>query len=303
MGNKAVGILENVPKRLAFGGEQKLDGTPFRIYSSAPTAIDVNVRISSYSRIFNSPNLNDVVQLIGCNLKFKVKYAEKIWLEIFYDKNLTPVFGIINHGNKWTTKTVNPSNKNQLNFLYPNEMDFITKYDLVNKIADLDNTVNNIQDMKASAIAEITYQNNVGIIPSDQFNAYNASLEKQYSEVITKVKDYKNSINNFFSDAPSQVWKKLFRTYTLIGYTTKDFNNNLDGIEISPPIEIPSSTPSVPTATPKVNYKIVQCLDNDLLLADMSYQNRYPARLPMPYHRSVYYYPIDGKEEEAVNTK
>lgn len=303
MSYKSPGIIDNPTKRPVYEGAPALDSKPFRIYSFAPLDETVDIRISRYSNVILSPGVKDRLYVIGLDLKINIEYGDKVWLEVFYDKNLEAVFGIISSGPKWLAKTVNTASISTLTDVYPNELEFISKYDLTNKIAEINLVKNSITAMQNSAIEEVTYQKNVGIISQEQFTDFVTAINNGYGDAQERVDEYKSAMNAFFTGSPTATWKKLFRTYTMIGYTTRDMAANLGGIAVFPPPQVPSTTPVVPTASEQVPYQIVQCVNTDLYLADISFENRYPAKLPMPYHRPVYPFIVEGKNEDTLNTQ
>ncbi len=304
MATLKAGLLPINPSRRDVGGGRAPDPTPFRVYVMAVDDGDQSsdVRVSRYSAILGSPDVNDIVPLIGIDLKLNIKYGDKIWVEVFYDKNLVPVFGIINKGHKWSSTVVNPAQTNETVLTYPNEHEFITKADMVGKLADLDGIIALVNTYQAASIAELTYRKNVGIITADTFNDLQSTATTQYQRVKDLITDYKKNMNKFFDAAPQVNWRKLFRTYTLIAYTTHDTNLDLDGTGIDPRPPLNTTTPTIPQASQQVFYRLVQCLTSDLYLADMCFQNRYPAKIPVPYHRPVYYFNDNGKVEDTVNT-
>ena len=303
----AVKVLNTVniqPTNRDVSGGPAPDGTPFRVILLGVNDANKSckVKISPHSRVYASPDVKDTVLTVGLNLEHILLYGQKLWLETFYDKHLTPVFSIVTAGTKWQAKTVNPERNSETTDVYPDELEFITKFDLSNKVADLDDVILRLQAMKTSAIEELTYQKNTGLITEEVFADTVPRAELAYGAVQDSVNEYKANLNTFFDSAPTGLWRKLFRTFTLIAYTTRDMSNTLEGTIVSPRVAPPASAPTVPQASPQVDYRIIQCLHSDLLLAEYCYQSRYPARLPLPYHRPVYTYYDKGKEEDVTNT-
>lgn len=286
-----------------YNGGESSDPTPFRAYLLKSDAQSTQVSISRYSSVLNSPDVRDRVTVIGVDAPITIAYGGKIWLETFYDRNLEPVFCIINSGPKWTAVTLDTANQTVESLVYPDELEFITKYDINNKIGELDATVERIGVLQQTVTDEVNLQKDMGFIDQERATEIIAGINEAYPRMATLVTEYKAQMNNFFSGAPTSIWKKLFRTYTPICYTTKDTNYKLDGVSASPGVVAPVVTPTVPTVTQDPIFKIVQQLNSDLLLVDICHQNRFPARLPIPYHRPVYNYVYEGRNEDEFNTR
>ncbi len=209
--------------------------TPFRIY-----IVKVNddksctIRISRYSSVLNSPNIKDTITLVGVDIEMDISYSDKVWLEVFYDRNLVPIFGIINSGPKWAAQTANPANTTELQDVYPEELEFITHNDLTAKVADLDLVNASIISFQNQALTQLSFQKDVGILTQTQYADLVTATNDAYNTLKTTLVTYKKDMNQFFQNAPTGTWKKLFRTFTLIGYTTYDLNPNLDGSIVTP---------------------------------------------------------------------
>lgn len=283
-------------------GETIPSPTPFRIYINKSSP-EVEIKVSRYSAVLNSPDILDKVVILGLDIPFKIEYGTKIWLEIFYDRNLTPVFGYINTGKKWPAKVTSVSGKSEQVEVYPDELEFIIKTDLTTKITEVEDAVKKVQEIRKKAEDEITLSKNLGFLTSEKAQTYIAAATKQFDEVTKKITEYKKEMTNFFASAPTANTRKLLRTYTLIGITTKNLDNKLDGLIVQPEVKGPATNKATQQATEDSKFKIVQCLSNDLLLADICFQNRFPARLPIPYHRAIYYYVHKDKDEEIATTK
>ncbi len=304
MANKPTNVINIAPTNRDISGGPAPEGSPFRVILLAVDNSDKSctVKVSPHSRVYASPNVKDDVQIIGLNLEHELVYGQKLWLETFYDKNLSPVFSIVVVDTKWRAQTVNPANTATTVDVYPNELEFITKFDLANKVSDLDGVIARVSAMQAAAIRELTYQKNSGLMSQEVYAETVEHANAAYESVRDLIDEYKTNLNLFFAGAPDTLWRKLFRTYTLIAYTTRDLARDLEGTLISPRNSAPVTIPSVPQASAQIDYRIVQCLHSDLLLAEYCYQSRYPARLPLPYHRPVYDYFENGNEEDVTNS-
>ncbi len=285
-----------------YKGSDSQDSTPFRAYLLEVGTPSV-VSISRYSAVLNSTDVRDRVTVIGVDAPININYGDKVWLETFYDRNLQPVFCIVNSGTHWPAVTLDTEDQTIQSVVYPDELEFITKFDLNNKIIELEATVNRVGELRQAVTDNTNLQKDMGFIDQAKATEILTGIESGYTAIAALVTNYKAQMNNFFAGAPTSIWKKLFRTYTLICYTTKDTNYKLDGQCISPGVPVPATQPAVPTATKDPMFKLVQCLNSDLLLIDICHQNRFPARLPIPYHRPVYNYFYDNQNEDVRNTE
>ena len=285
-----------------YEGAEAEDSTPFRAYLIEAGATP-KISISRYSSVLNSTDIKDRVAVIGVDAPIEIRYGDKVWIETFFDRNLEPVFCMIGNGPKWDAVTLDTSSQTVETLVYPDELEFITKYDIENKIEELQSAIDRIETLRLTVIDDVNSQKNMGFILEARANEIITAINEGYQGVTQLVQTYRGNMNGFFDGSPVSNWKKLFRTYTLICYTTKDTNYKLDGRCVSPGIVVPTTTPFIPTATPDPIFKIVQCLNSDLLLVDICHQNRFPARLPMPYHRPVYNFVYQGKNEDDENTK
>ncbi len=229
-----------------------------------------------------------------------MNYGDKIWLEIYYDRNLVPLLGIIDSGPKWTATIAGSIGDIPV---YPSELEFISKKDLTAKISEVENLSNRVNTIRTLAENEIISQFNSGFISEEEKTAQLEALAQSFDKIIDSITKYKQDMNQFFVAMPNAGFRRLFRTFTLIGYTTKNLDPGLDGIIASPPNEGTPELNGVNVASEDSSFKIVQAVTTDLLLADICYQNRYAARLPVPYHRPIYYFVHNNKDEELETTK
>ena len=84
-----------------------------------------------------------------------------------------------------------------------------------------------------------------------------------------------------------------------MAYTTLDGSNFLQGENVS---LLNYPVQSSPQKTESINFKLVQSVSTDLLVADMFYLNRYPVKLPIPWVGGVYPYYNPDTAEETTNT-
>lgn len=275
--------------------------TPFKIFAYSSDS-PFSIKISNLSNLLNSPSLDDKVVIAGLNCPITIQYGNKIWLEVFYDKNLSPVAAIIKTGNKWPAKTRNVSNNQELLEVYPNEFEFISKYDLADKAAEIQATISSVTAFKTNVIEELDLSKYFGIITQDEYSSYLEEINTNYDNARNNLTDLQNNLNNFFSASPIATWKKLFRTYLLLGYTTKNMSEGADGINFIVQDTRTQSDPSIPQASKPSSFRLVSCWNSDILLADFCYQNKYPAKTPIAMHRAVNFYSINGQNEEDKNT-
>ena len=283
-----------------FEGADSEPATPFRAFL-LQNGDNPQVAISSNSMVLQSPNILDRLPLIGTDLPIDIVYGDKIWLEIFYNSALTPIFGIITSGRKWAAVVADTANTETFNQVYPEELEFISKYDLENKINELEATIARIDTLKQATTDQIDSQRAQGYILEAAANDAKTAAVSSYDATKQLVVEYQGQMNQFFTASPSNISKKLFRTYSLICYTTKKTSYKYDGIIISPTVSVPTTPPTVPTVTASPVFKLVQVLSSNLLLVDICFQNRFPAVLPIPYHSPVSLCYYQGEDEEAAN--
>lgn len=304
MALQKTGLLSTQVSNHILTAGKVVPSTPFKAYITGVNDAEktATVRIARYSAILKSLDINDRLPIMGLDIDLTIRYGDKIWVEVFYDKNLTPVFGVLKTGNKWDAQVVNPeTTSGQTIKVYPKEHEFITKKDITRKLSDVDSTLSVINSYRDESLAIFAYRNNTGQISDAQYDDYVDAVNANYQLIKTSITEYKKNLNQFFSAAPTATWKKLFRTFTLICYTTHDNNLDLDASTISPTPQ-PETPSDVPQASQQNVFRLVQCLYSDLYLADMCYDNRYPARIPIAYHRPIYYFVEDGKVEDESNT-
>ncbi len=265
----------------------------------------VRVTVNKYSFLLNSPDPTDLVTVIGLDVPVILLPTDKIWLETFYDRNLNPVFAIINSAPKWLAETADGDNIEETTPVYPNQFEFISKIDLPNKISELDEVRNRVEGLRTSEVDNVNNLRLQGYIDDGEKEDLLQQISDKYTDLDASVVAYQSAMSNFFTGAPINLWRKLFRTYTLISYPTKNLNNGLPGLVVAPTPEVPATNPaqgSIVTAEEDSTFKIVQCVRDSLLLVDYSYQNRFPARLPIPFPTPISPFIIDGENEEEVNT-
>lgn len=278
------------------------DGTPFKIVGL--TIQPEKIRINSNSMAFLEPNLSSKVPIIGLDCPIEVEYGNKIWIEFFYDRTLTPLLGVVKVGNKWAYKTANTANKTELVNVYPSEFEFISKYDVENnsKLNEIQETIDYIEELRTLQEEEINFRFNYLFINEDEKNEYLVSMSEDFDIAVELLEDLKNNLSSYFGGSPTAIWKKLFRSFLLVGYSTKNLDKDRPGVDFFIPEDTIQENPEVPVAAESKNYRIIQCWNNDILFVDGIYQNRFPVKYPTIFHRGVSYFLIDGDEEEQTLT-
>ena len=259
-----------------------------------------SISINRFSNVVKSQSVLDNLDILGRNLKLNFPYGSKCWLEILFDRNREPVIGFIRVGNKWVS-TVRDS-KGASTEIYPKCEEFISKLDLTDKVAEIDALISYIDELKTSSQAELLFQKNNGVITESQYQVANSSAETEFSKRKKSITEYKEEMPKFFSSAPSASWKKLFKIYLLIAYSTKDTSSAMPGSSAYFSKEGSAKTPDVPQAAAENSYRIVQCAHSDFLLQDSWYNDSYPSKVLVPCPRPVHTF-YDGQEtEEDKNT-
>ena len=294
--------LQNPPSNLKISGGELVSNHPFKIsvISLDNVTKECSILVNLHSHVLASQDVLDKVEVLGKNLKLSFPYGSKVWFEILFDRDRNPVVGFVRVGNKWAAKTKNSSGV--LQDVYPNCEEFISKDDLVAKLADLDVLISYVDELKTKSAEELLFQKNNGIITQSQYQVLTANSEPAFARYKTILQNYKTELPKFFEAAPSASWKKLFRLYYLIGYSTKDMSGAVPGSIAYFSNEGSSTTPDVPQAVKPSSYKVIQCANSDLLLQDSWYNNSYPSKILVPFGRAVHTF-YDGQEtEEDKNT-
>jgi hypothetical protein len=141
--------------------------------------------------------------------------------------------------------------------------------------------------MQAKSLAVALYEKNNGIISASEYTIQVTATNSAFDSIKEIVTSYKNNFNTFFNSAPRENWRKLFKSYVLIGYSTKADDFKLDSINVPLRSVAPNTLASVVTAVTSPDFRIVQCLNSDIVLVDGCYQNKYPYRIPMPSFRGI----------------
>jgi hypothetical protein len=286
-------------------GGSPSDAYPFAVVVDTinKAAQDATVRISKYSKVLESPDIRDTVDVLGLERRFEIEYRDKIWLEIYYDRNLTPVFGLIQWGNKWPATALSPDDEETEVEVYPSQLEFITRLDLEDKIEELEAVADELRDIRIESLDFYQNQFDLGYITSEEKTSLQEQAIEFYDDMFDRIEAYNNDFSSFFSGSVNSLSKKLFRTYTLLAYTTKDFDGLLDGEKVSMPIIVTNPNPALPEAQDDKSFKLVSCVKQNLLIIDICHNNAYPAKLPIPYNAPVYdFINADGFDEEEENT-
>lgn len=273
---------------------------PFRITSISTLPEKIKVSVESYA--FYEPNLASYVPIVGLDCPITVAYGNKVWVEFFYDRNLNPIIGVVKVGNKWLYKTANTANSQEITEVYPSELELISKLDILRKLAEIDQTLIYVDSLKTLQEDEVNFNYNISLISQEQKDDYLARIATIYDDATERLNELKNNLNSYFAGAPTAIWKKLFRSFLLIGFTTKNMSLSRPGVSFFLPEDSTQQNPLVPVASQSNSYRLIQAWDSDVLLIDGIYQNRFPIKYPTPYHRAISYFSIDGEEEESINT-
>jgi hypothetical protein len=244
--------------------------------------------------------LLDDVDTLGKNLKLSLPYGHKIWGEILFDKDRNPVVCFIRTGTKWSAKTKTSSGVDQ--DVYPNCEEFISREDLPTKSADIDSLISYTDELKIKSQEELLFQKQNGLISEIQYQVLVKNTEPAFGKYKTTLQEYKANLSKFFVGAPALSWKKLFRLYFLIGYTTKDRSGGVEGYNVYFSNEGSTASPAVPQASEQSSYKVVQCASSNMVLQDSWYNNSYPSKILVPTYSSVHTFYKGQSTEESQNT-
>lgn len=285
---------------ISSGGELALQH-PFRvnIVSIDDVSKNCSVSVNRNSQILKSESITDTLPLVGKNIGLSLPYGHKIWLEVIFDSSRNPIMGFIKVGTKWTATTRNSSGAAQE--IYPDCVEMIGRNDLTSKITEVDGMISYLSTVETLSNNELEYQVDNGVITSEAYSSLLSLSSEQFNTYRSTLRKYKADLPKFFSAAPSQQWKKLFRLYRLIGYTTKDPSRTIPATKLYFPTDGSAVAPAVPTSSEKSDYRIVQSLDSDLLVVNSWHLDIYPSKTLIPFSRPVHQFYIDGELEEEIN--
>lgn len=286
--------------RITSGGDVIVQ-SPFKlnIVSINDASKKCSVSVNPNSQILKSDDILDTVDLIGKNLPLDFPYGSKIWLEVFFDSSRAPVMALIKTGAKWTGQVKNSNG--ELQDVYPSCVEMISRQDVTAKTSEIDSEISYLTTLENLSNDELSYQVNNGVITQEQYSQLLSQSSQQFNTHRQTLRDYKSNLSRFFSAAPSQQWKKLFKLYKLIGYSTKDPSGKIPGQNLFFANDGAAIQPSVPQAEPKSNYKIVQCLDSDLLVVNSWHLDIYPSKSLAQYGRPIHTFYIGQETEEEIN--
>lgn len=271
--------------------------TPFTILldSIDPNTGVVNVKITPYSYLLQNFDIVNNIPVLGLDYGFPIAYGQKVYLQVYYDRNGNPFCPKIKTATKWHSLTVQPGGTTPTVQTYPNTIELITSADISAKIDELTSELADNTVVYNACLAAITTAVTNNEITSTQAAAKTAKLTSDFTTLTTGFQTYINQFANFFAGT-SGVNKKLFKTFTMIGYTTKDLSGELPGITIIPATTTPSNANQVQSDPA---FKIVQCVQNDLMIVDVCY-NQVGCRYPIPFHRPVYFFNQVPNQSSAI---
>lgn len=263
---------------------------PFSIFVDSIDAESrtANVRISKFSSIFFDYSLDSRLNIIGLDYSFPFELGQKIWLEVFYDRLGNPICPKIKFGSRWLTQTVNPISNSERVDVYPSQIELITRFDIANKTAELNEEYNDNNLIKSAIVTQIGERVSSGLISSEESILLLAELESSYSESQADLLDLINNLGSFFQGS-SSLRKKQLRSFTLIGSATDNLAPTLSGEIISPvPTADPASTPSVVLPGKNNKFKIIQHCNTDLIVNDLFYLDSFFCKMPVPWTKGLY---------------
>lgn len=293
-------IPQNPPLDLKIKSLEFSNPHPFKasIISIDDVSKLCSISVNAHSQVLKSQNILDHLDILGRNLALESPYGSKIWLETLFDRNREPVIGIIKVGNYWNSTVNNSSEVPEL--VYPKCEEFISKSDLSVKTGEMDDLLLYIDQLKELSSAELLFQSDNGIITASQYQLALSQIDSGFEKRKNSIREYKADLPKFFASAPSPSWKKLFKLYTLIAYTTKDNSASVPGVSALFSKQGSTVTPEVPQVTAENSYRIVQCAHSDFLIQDSWYNDSYPSKVLVPCPRPVHTF-YDGQTTEEDN--
>lgn len=262
---------------------------------------EVRVKVSPYSFLLTEFSTQSNKEILGLDFHFPIVYGNKVYLEIWLDKLGKPVAPKIKYGNKWESLVVSPLDISIETPTYPKEVELITKHDIDNKKEEIGEEIeaNTLQltehKLQIDALVEAK------TITADKGTLEKERLERIYNEANQDLRIIRGSLTTFF-DGSSALRRKQIKSFVMIGYTSRDTDGLLLGQNITPPVELDTSSGGVKTTIENPAFKIVQALNTNLLVSPVEY-SRIPCKHPIPWHQPVHSFVVNGEEEEITNTR
>ncbi len=249
------------------------------------TTGEVNVIVSRFSHLYDNFTITDGLPVIGLGYAFPLSYPKIIYLEVFYDRNGNAICPKVVAAEKWPATVVNPRAPTVSSSVYPNEIELITKYDISMKVSELETEYAQNTDIQNALTSQINSKIAAGTIDEVSGAAFLDAIIEDYSNNQADLRNLINNLNDFFTGS-SALRKKQLRSYTLIAYTTQEFDSFLPGILAKPkPIINPAQTTFTLAATDR-GFKIVQSVTSDLVIVDTFYQD-VMCKIPIPKNNSI----------------
>lgn len=259
---------------------------------------EITVIISPYSEVLLGTSINNNLFIIGLQCPLVIKYGDKVWLEIFFDLNNTPVCGVIRTGKKWATQYYSNSNNNNKQDIYPEVVDLITTRDIADRTTEL-NTINQeILELKNDYSDSIDLLVTRGYYTNEEGEDRKKSFNDEYTDFKKIFDTFVGNLNSYFSDTSYSFLRKQFRLYVPITYTTNNLTNDIQGQNVSAGT-IDKSQGSVKVAGETVEFKVVAAQNSNLLIVDSAYKNLYPAKITIPYFKPIYF---SDEDSQVINS-
>lgn len=255
------------------------------LHSVNSTSGDVNVIVSKHSHLYDSFKVKNPLPIIGLNRPFQINYPDKIYLKIIYDRFGNAVCQKIAYGETWPEAVANPTAPEQSVGVYPNEIELVTRYDLINKITELENEYQDNIVINNATIDYINERITSGLLSEEDGAAALTDLSEGFESTQETFREYIDHFNEFF-DGSSLLRRKQLSSFTILAYSTQDFDPLLPGIIASPkPIINPLQNLFNLSSIDK-KFKIVQSVTSDLVIVDTFY-NDVLCKIPIPKNNSL----------------
>ena len=258
--------------------------TPFSI-----NVVGQTVNINPYSSLVYKENTRQIPKIFGLGFDFDIDYGDKLFLEVYFDDVLNPLAPRIRNDRRWTDLTVsilNASNSETDVHVYPSELDIIQKKDLSARKDQITEDITSADTEYSDKINQIQQDiddENISAEDGAKLIAYYQDISDNYQTELTSVL---SKIPSYFSG--NFATKKLFRSFKMIGFTTRNLSSDLGGQIIFP-------------SDGSKEFQLVPCLDTNLFLAD-SATSGIPIKTFVPWTKPIYSYLIDGQEEDKKIT-
>ena len=252
-----------------------------------PVANQPSLTVNQSSLILTDFSCRDPLPTFGTELQYKLSYGSKIYWEIYYDKNGTPLCARLRNDRRWQDGTVNikstaggvvkvPS--------YPSEIILISKLDLSDTSSDIEKDIQSASSDVEAMISGMEARTAQGGFNAEEAAARAARLRLELEDYTSVMNQLQGSLSKFFSSGAS---KKQIRSFKLLAFTTKNPDPQLFGRVVNEDKD------------GGTKYKIVQTITSDLMIVPCCYRGA-GCKTLIPWTRGIHDYQYRGRLEDDI---